>query len=211
MIVPIGEWVLWAACRQLKAWQEAGLPPLKASINVAPLQLQGDGFTHSLQSCLSQTGVRPEQLQFELTESTLMTNLDDSERLMKRLSGMNTSISIDDFGTGYSSLSYLSRFPVETLKIDRSFVITMTNDTNNAAIVNAIISLARGLNMKVVAEGVDSEEQLTFLRAFRCDTIQGFYFSRPVPASEVLSLVETSKPENYEGESAKTRTIGYAS
>lgn len=189
MIVAIGEWVLWTACRQLESWQSEGLTSLKMSVNVAPLQLQGDGFALTLQKCLSQTGLGPGQLELELTESTLMSNLDDSERLMKRLNDMHVSIAIDDFGTGYSSLSYLSRFPVSSLKIDRSFVITMTQNSNNAAIVSAITTLARSLDMSVVAEGVDSEEQLTFLRAYRCDTIQGFYFSRPVPAVEIPPLI----------------------
>ncbi|MCH9019543.1 MAG: PAS domain S-box protein [Proteobacteria bacterium] len=194
LIVPLGERVLDIACAQARAWREAGLPALDMAVNVSARQLHDDRLIATVERILADAELSPDRLKLELTESALMGDPEKTARTMAAFREMGIRLAVDDFGTGYSSLSYLSRFPIETLKIDRSFIITMTTDRNNAAIVEAIMSLAHSLEMKVIAEGVDADEQLTYLRAYRCDAIQGYIFSPPVPADEIPRLVEKGFP-----------------
>ena len=181
-IVPVGEWVLRTACKQIGAWQQAGMPPLQVAVNISARQFKHPGLLDAVTRVLTETGVSPKHLELELTESMLMEQLDASVILMQHLNELGVHLSIDDFGTGYSSLGYLKRFPIQKLKIDRSFVRDVTTDPNDAAIASAVIALAHSLQLKVVAEGVENEEQLSFLRERRCDQIQGYFFSRPLPA-----------------------------
>ena len=190
LIVPLGEWVLQTACVQVRAWRDAGILAVDIAVNVASQQLRNGTFAVTVERVLSETGVSPDRLKLELTESSLMVDAEEAAELMANFRKMGVHLVVDDFGTGYSSLSYLSRFPIETLKVDRSFIVSMTTDSNNAAIVNGIVSLAHSLDMTVVAEGVDAAEQLTYLRAYRCDMIQGYIFSPPVPADDIPPLIE---------------------
>lgn len=181
LIVPIGEWVLRTACAQNKAWQLPDRPALPIAVN-----LSGRQFA---QHNLAQTGLTPDLLELEITESTLIHDLQASIAMLHELNALGIAISIDDFGTGYSSLSYLKRFPINAIKIDQSFVRDIHTDPNDAAIVSAIIAMARSLGMKTIAEGVETTEQLTFLRSRECDLMQGYYFSRPVPADVITQML----------------------
>jgi diguanylate cyclase (GGDEF)-like protein/PAS domain S-box-containing protein len=180
LIVPIGEWVLRAACLQARKWQDEGLPAVRLAVNVSAVQFRQDGFRDLIKDVLRETGLAPEYLELELTESLLLTNADVVFSVLHELNDMGLKLAIDDFGTGYSSLSYLKQFRVDKLKIDRSFIRDIAIDPDDAAITIAIISMAKSLNLKVIAEGVESEEQMSFLRLHDCDEIQGYYFSRPL-------------------------------
>ncbi len=184
-ILPIGEWVLRNACAQAKAWQEAELPPLRMAVNVCVRQFLQQGFTESVGRVLEDTGLDSRWLELELTESTLMQNTQATVAVLNDLNAMGVRLSVDDFGTGYSSLAYLKRFPIDTLKIDGSFVCDITTDPNDAAIVKAIIAMAHSLDMRVVAEAVETEQQLAFLREHRCHEVQGYLVGRPLPAAEL--------------------------
>jgi diguanylate cyclase (GGDEF)-like protein len=192
MIVPIGEWVLRTACAQSKSWQEAGFAPLALAVNLSARQFQQQNLSEVVVLILQETGLNPHDLEMELTESSIMQNAESAVRTLGELKALGIKIAIDDFGTGYSSLGYLKRLPIDTLKIDRSFVRDVTADPDDAALVMAIITLAHNLRLKVVAEGVESEEQLSFLHLLRCDEWQGYLFSKPVPveAFEELLLQE---------------------
>jgi len=185
LIIPIGEWVLRTACAQARKWQDEGLPRVSVAVNVSAAQFRHEGFVATVRKVLSETGLDPRYLELELTESLLLSNADVSLSVLRQLRTMGLSLAIDDFGTGYSSLSYLKQFPVSKLKIDRSFVRDVATNADDAAITTAIISLAKNLNLLVVAEGVENEEQMSFLRAHRCDEIQGYYFSRPLNVNDV--------------------------
>jgi diguanylate cyclase (GGDEF)-like protein/PAS domain S-box-containing protein len=189
LIVPIGEWVLQTACAQCKAWQDAGLAPIRMAVNISARQFRQLDLADFVQRALQQTGCNPASLELEMTESVIIENADAAVTTMRQLSEMGVQLSIDDFGTGYSSLSYLKRFPISLLKIDQSFVRDITSDNDDAAIVKAIIALAHSMKLKVIAEGVETGEQLTFLRQQNCDQIQGYYFSRPLPAAQVETLL----------------------
>jgi len=191
LIVPIGEWALRTACQQARKWQENGLPLVPVAVNVSALQFRQEGFRELIQRVLRDTGLAAEYLQLELTESLLLSNVDLTFPVLQHLKEMGIELVIDDFGTGYSSLSYLRQFPVNKLKIDRSFVKHLRVNPDDAAITAAIISLAKNLNLRVVAEGVESEEQMSFLRQHYCDEIQGYYFSRPLPADEAARRLGT--------------------
>lgn len=186
LIVPIGEWVLRTACTQNKAWQTAGLPALPVAVNLSGRQFAELNLAQTITQILKQTGLSPDLLELEITEGTLIQNVQNSIAILHELNSLGIAISIDDFGTGYSSLSYLKRFPINAIKIDQSFVRDIYTDPNDAAIVSAIIAMARSLGMKTIAEGVETNEQLSFLRSHRCDLMQGYYFSKPVTA-EVIS------------------------
>src|SRR3989338_6561066 len=192
LIVPIGEWVLDTACVQNKAWQSAGYEPIKVSVNLSARQFQQPGLVETVQNALQKARLDPKYLELELTESLIMQNADTTVEILRQLSDMGVTLSIDDFGTGYSSLNYLKRFPIHRLKIDRSFVHDLVTDPDDAAIVKAIISMAHSLKLDVVAESVETQEQLEFLRQNGCDKMQGFIFSRPVP-SEVLTQLLSRK------------------
>jgi diguanylate cyclase (GGDEF)-like protein/PAS domain S-box-containing protein len=189
LIVPIGEWVLRTACAQCKAWQMAGLPALPVAVNLSGRQFAQLNLAQIVTEILTQTGLSPDMLELEITEGTLIQNIQASITMLNELNSLGIAISIDDFGTGYSSLSYLKRFPINAIKIDQSFVRDIYTDPNDAAIVSAIIAMARSLGMKTIAEGVETNEQLTFLRSRQCDQMQGYYFSRPVPAEVITQML----------------------
>jgi diguanylate cyclase (GGDEF)-like protein len=196
LIVPLGEWVLREACTQAKAWQ-ARQPGLRIAVNLSPRQFRQKHLVATIEKILHDTGLEPQLLELELTEGMLMHHADDTVRTLAQLHEMGVQLAIDDFGTGYSSLSYLKRFPIHTLKVDRSFVKDLIDDPDDAAIVTAIIAMARGLDLRVVAEGVETEGQASFLKSLACDLAQGFHFGRPVPASEFaarLGNALTTKP-----------------
>ena len=179
--MPIGKWVLHQACEQARVWAEAGLPPITTAVNVSATEFANENFLISLCSVLSATGMEPQSLQLELTESVLMKRTEASMRVLQYLREWGVKVAIDDFGTGYSSLSYLRRFSVDALKIDQSFVRQISAGGRDAAIVTAIISMARDLDLLVVAEGVETQEEAEFLRAHHCDEAQGYYFGKPMP------------------------------
>jgi diguanylate cyclase (GGDEF)-like protein/PAS domain S-box-containing protein len=183
LILPIGEWVLRTAVKQMKGWH-AEHGPLRVAVNLSARQFQQRDLTAMIERILEENDYPPELLDVEITESTAMQNADVSLAVMKRLKEMGVRISIDDFGTGYSSLSYLKRFPIDTVKIDQNFVRDLSDISNDGAIITAVISMARALNLRVVAEGVETEAQLAFLRRENCEVVQGFLHSRPVPAAE---------------------------
>ena len=186
LIVPVGAWVLAEACRQAKAWQAAGLPPLRVSVNLSSRQFRSEALAESVSEALRASGLAPQQLEIELTESLLVENVEHAMGVMGRLKAIGTALSIDDFGTGYSSLSYLKRFPIDSLKIDRSFVRDIATSPKDAAIVKAISALARELGIGLIAEGVEEPWQVGFLRAHHCTEMQGYLFSRALPPEKVI-------------------------
>jgi len=192
LIVPIGEWVLRSACVQTKAWHDAGLPRLRVSVNLSARQLRERDLVRTVNKALTESGLNPRCLELELTESMLQ-NVDTAEVILKDLHDVGVYLSIDDFGTGYSSLNYLKRFPIDNLKIDRSFVRDIISDPDDAAITDAIISMAHTLGIRVVAEGVETAEQLVFLHKHKCDLIQGYYFSKPLAAELFADLVRAGR------------------
>jgi diguanylate cyclase (GGDEF)-like protein/PAS domain S-box-containing protein len=203
LIVPIGKWVLRAACAQNKAWQDAGLPPFVVSVNVSVRQFRQDNLVQTIAQVLGETGLEARYLEVELTESAVMHDADQFIAMLGELSDLGVQIALDDFGTGYSSLSYLKRFPVDRLKVDRSFVQDIVTDSDDATIVRAIIALGHNLGLKVVAEGVETAQQLDFLRANHCDELQGFYFGRPLPAHDfVREFLQLPAPAEADGELA---------
>lgn len=189
LIVQIGAWVMRTACAQNKAWQDAGLPRLRVAVNLSARQFGAPDLLRSLESALHDTGLDPACLEIELTESLFMSDVTPAVELLHRMKALGVNLSIDDFGTGYSSFSYLSRFPIDVLKIDRSFVADITHDANDAAIVTSIIALAHNLKLAVIAEGVETREQLDYLRSHGCDEMQGYYFSKPLPVKEFEQLL----------------------
>jgi diguanylate cyclase (GGDEF)-like protein/PAS domain S-box-containing protein len=193
LIVEIGAWVMRAACAQNKAWQDAGLGKLRVAVNLSARQFGAAGLIDGIESVLHDTGLDPSCLEIELTESLFMSDVTPAVDLLHRMKALGIKLSIDDFGTGYSSLSYLSRFPIDVLKIDRSFVAQLTCDSSDAAIVTSIIALAHNLKLAVIAEGVETGEQLEYLRRHGCDQMQGYYFSRPLPADEFEQLLRQDR------------------
>jgi diguanylate cyclase len=184
LIIPIGRWVLQEACRQNKAWQDAGLAKLRVAVNISPVQFRQKDMLATVSAALASSGLAPDSLELELTESAVMHNPSEAIVTLEKLAAMGVHVSIDDFGTGYSSLTYLKRFPLKKLKIDRSFIREVLSDAQDAEIVRATIGLAHNLRLMVVAEGVENQHQLEFLRAFGCDEYQGYYISQPIPAEE---------------------------
>ena len=189
-IVEIGEWVLHTACKQNKVWQDAGLKPLRIGVNLSAVQFRQQDLVATLKRVLAETGLAPEYLDLELTESIIMQNAEETVTALNRLRDMGLRLSVDDFGTGYSSLGYLKRFPLQVIKIDRSFINDVPDDPDDTAITKAIIAMAHSLNLQVIAEGVETERQLAFLREQGCDEVQGYLFSRPLPAEDVVQLLE---------------------
>jgi diguanylate cyclase (GGDEF)-like protein/PAS domain S-box-containing protein len=186
LIVPIGEWVLRTACRQARKWQDKGLPAVSIAVNVSAVQFRQDGFCELIRRVLHETGLAPQYLELELTEGLLLLNADVTFSVLQELKALGLTLAIDDFGTGYSNFSYLKQFRVSKLKIDRSFVQDVAVNPDDGAIAGAIISMAKSLNLKVIAEGVENEAQMSFLRAHHCNEIQGYYFSKPLSAHEVV-------------------------
>jgi len=193
LIVPIGEMVLRMACKQNQAWLAAGYPPLKVAVNLSARQLKQTNIVQTVALILKETGLPADCLELELTESVLMDLSGNSMNIPHELKAMGVGFSIDDFGTGYSSLNYLKRLPVNTLKMDQSFVRDLTSDTNDAAIASAVIGLGHGLNLAVLAEGVETMGQLDHLRSLKCDRMQGFLFSKPLPPTEFEVLLKEQR------------------
>ena len=199
LIASIGEWVIKEACRQTRAWQLEGLDSLSISVNVSGEQFRLQNLKKVVQSALNSAGLDPRYLVIEVTESTIMGDLERSLDLLNDLKSLGVSLSIDDFGTGYSSLSYLKRFPLDELKIDQSFINQVHDSKEDAAIVEAIIALAKALDLKIVAEGVETSAQFSFLRQRGCDEIQGFLFSKPLPTDQFVSFVTQEQAKTATG------------
>jgi diguanylate cyclase (GGDEF)-like protein len=192
LIVPIGEWTLKVGCAQLKAWHELGFA-LSLAVNLSPRQFEQDNLLGKVIDTLNGTGLDPNYLELEVTEGSLMTNSAEAANTLGQLRDLGVKVSIDDFGTGFSSLAYLKRLPIDALKIDKSFVNDATTNPDDASLVMAIITLAHNLRLKVIAEGVETQEQLRFLHLLRCDQVQGFLFSKPLPAAEFEELLGRGK------------------
>jgi len=207
MIIPIGEWVLKTACAQARQWQDEGLPAFPVTVNVSAVQFRQESFLPVIEKTLHETGLPPQYLELELTESLLFSNSDVMLSVLRDLKDMGLKLSIDDFGTGYSSLSYLRQFPVYKLKIDRSFVQAMTLNPDDAAITSTIINMAKTLNLKVIAEGVETEQQILFLREHNCDEVQGYYFSKPLAAGDFGEKVRRTALVGFDS-SDSCRTAG---
>ncbi len=194
VILSIGNWVLRQACDQAQAWLDAGLPPTTMAVNVSAKEFRHENFLQGLAAILRETGLDPRALELELTESVLMKHAESAASILHAVRERGVQVAIDDFGTGYSSLSYLQKFPVDALKIDQSFVGRIATASDDASIVTAVISMARSLKLRVVAEGVETLEQTEFLKARLCDEAQGYYFSRPVPPEQFANLLRTGIP-----------------
>ena len=188
LIVPIVQWVLREACQQAQAWQNAGLSPTPVAVNISSLEFRHKDFLAAVRAILAETRLDPRYLELEVTESVLMQDVESTAAVLRALKSIGVLLAIDDFGTGYSSLNCLRQFPIDTLKIDQTFVRDSTTDPDAAAIVSAVISLARNLRLRVIAEGVETREQLAFLKARLCDEGQGHFFGRPIVAAEFAEL-----------------------
>lgn len=199
LIIPLGEWVLKKVCLQIKEWQERDLPEFRVSVNLSAVQFQQKNLVERISSIVKEAGVDPGYIELEITEGVLIDDEESAINILNQLKEIGMHISIDDFGTGYSSLSYLKRFPINTLKIDKSFIRDISTDPDDAAIAEAIIALGHSLRLNVIAEGVETQEQLSFLSPRGCDEVQGFYFSEPLPAPEIISLMK-AKHYVHEGE-----------
>jgi diguanylate cyclase (GGDEF)-like protein/PAS domain S-box-containing protein len=195
LIVPIGEWVLRQACEQAKRLQQIGAQPLSIAVNLSPRQFEDEGLVQLVADVLQETELEASLLELEITESMVMQNAEGSARLLRRLKEMGVRLAMDDFGTGYSSLAYLKRFPVDTIKIDRSFIQGVPDDDDDSKLTQAIIAMARSLELKTVAEGVESGVQAQFLREHDCDEIQGFFFSRPLPYAQLVEKLQAHAQE----------------
>jgi diguanylate cyclase (GGDEF)-like protein/PAS domain S-box-containing protein len=191
LILPIGTWVLREACQQAQAWVAAGLPMGTMAVNISAIQLREENFVDSVFAIFKETGLDPRLLEVELTESVLMKHAESTASILKALRARGVQVAVDDFGTGYSSLSYLRKFPIDALKIDQSFVNQITTVPDETIIVKAVISMGRSLKLRVIAEGVETQEQLAFLQAHQCDEAQGYYFSRPVLPQQFAKLLKT--------------------
>jgi EAL domain-containing protein (putative c-di-GMP-specific phosphodiesterase class I) len=189
VILSIGTWVIDSACRQIREWLDQGLQALRVSVNVSAVQFKAGDLDTVLNQALKRYGVDPHYLELELTESMLMENPDKVVETLEKLKMIGVKLSLDDFGTGYSSLAYLSRFPLDALKIDQSFIRDIIVKQEATTLADSIIALAQRMRLRVVAEGVETEEQLLFLRERDCDELQGYYFSRPLPAAEFTEIL----------------------
>jgi diguanylate cyclase (GGDEF)-like protein/PAS domain S-box-containing protein len=207
LILPIGEWVLRTACSQARKWQDEGLPAVTVAVNISAVQFRQEGFCELIKRVLRETGLAPQYLELELTESILLANAEVMLSVVQELKAMGVTLAIDDFGTGYSSFSYLRQFQVSTLKIDRSFVRDVALNPDDAAITTAIISMAKSLNLKVIAEGVEDEAQMSFLRAHQCDEIQGYYFSKPLAVDKVAEKLLSTAVHALSADDGLIRTV----
>jgi diguanylate cyclase (GGDEF)-like protein len=207
LIVPIGEWVVRTACSQARKWQDEGLPNMTVAVNVSAVQFRQEGFCELIRSVLRETGLAPQYLELELTETLLLANADVTLSVLRELKSMGLTLAIDDFGTGYSNFTSLRQFGVSKLKIDRSFIRDVATKSDDAAITTAIISMAKSLNLKVIAEGVEDEAQMSFLRAHRCDEIQGYYFSKPLEVDKVADKLRGNIAEIQAGRELAANNI----
>jgi diguanylate cyclase (GGDEF)-like protein/PAS domain S-box-containing protein len=190
LILPIGRWVLREACRQSRAWLDAGLPPMPMAVNISAIEFRSEDFVESIRAVLKETRLDPQCLELELTESVLMKHAESTVSMLQALKSIGVQLAVDDFGTGYSSLSYLRQFPIDSLKMDQSFVHEISSKSDDAVIVSAVISMGNSLKKRVIAEGVETREQLDFLTAAGCEEAQGYYFSAPMEADEFATLLE---------------------
>ena len=195
MIVPIGTWVIKTACAQNVAWQRAGLPCVPMAVNLSARQVFDVNLLQDVTDILERTGMDPTLLELEITESMLMSNVEKATRVLKSLKAMGIRLALDDFGTGYSSLSNLKRFPIDTIKVDRSFIRDLPGDAEDKGITQAIIAMGRTLNLTVIAEGVETSAQADFLREHACDQFQGNYFSKPLPPADLARLLRTQRSQ----------------
>ncbi len=202
LILPIGVWVLRNACAQNRAWQAMGLPPIRVSVNISARQFRQIELVRTVREILDETGLDPAWLELEITESSIMYDIEAVIEILQQLNTMGVRLAIDDFGTGYSSLSYLKRLPVSTLKIDQSFVRDIITDHNDAAIATSVIALARSMGLEVIAEGVEAPEQIAFLQAKGCYRGQGYYFSRPLTVDDFTAWYRRTEVRT-EGDSAE--------
>jgi EAL domain-containing protein (putative c-di-GMP-specific phosphodiesterase class I) len=196
LILPIGNWVLREACKQARTWLNGGLPLSTMAVNISAMEFRDEHFLEGIFDILEETGLDSKCLELELTESVLMKRAESTESILKTLRARGVQVAVDDFGTGYSSLSYLRKFPIDALKIDQSFVRQITTAPDETSIVTAIISMGRSLNLRVVAEGVETQTELAFLQAHQCEEAQGYFFSRPVPAAQFAALLKTGVSES---------------
>ena len=197
MIIPIGEWAMRTACRQLREWHAQGLETLRMAVNISAVQLQQRDMVDVVRSALAENQIAPHRLELEITESAAMLNFELTMKVLRELRALGVGVAVDDFGTGQSSLTYLKHFPIDTVKIDKEFLRDVTADETAAAIVSYVINLAHTLQLNVVAEGVETEEQYTFLRHYGCDQMQGYLFSQPLPASEILPYLRRMPPRPH--------------
>lgn len=197
LITAIDNWVMRTACCQIRSWEDEGIKPVRVAVNLSGRNFMQNKVLSMVENCLDLSGINPEYLELEITEGVLMKNADETVETLNSLKRMGLKLSIDDFGTGYSSLSYLQRFPLDMLKIDRSFVSDVTTNRNNAAIVSAIIALACSLSLDVLAEGVETEEQRNFLQAHRCSFMQGYLFSNPIAADKMAAMLKELQSVKY--------------
>ena len=196
LILPIGAWVLREACKQAQAWIDAGLPAMTMAANVSAMEFRDKNFLAGLVAILAETGFNPRLLELELTESVLMKHAASTAIILRTLRESGVRVAVDDFGTGYSSLSYLQKFPIDAVKIDQSFIRQISTAGDDTTIVKAVIGMARGLKLRVIAEGVETAEEVAFLRAYRCEEAQGYFFSRPVPPQEFAMLLKNGMPKS---------------
>jgi len=195
LILPIGNWVLREACRQARAWLDAGLPPTSMAVNISAMEFRNEAFLEGVFTILKETGFDAQYLELELTETALMRHVESTETILRELRARGVQLAVDDFGTGYSSFSYLRRFPIDALKIDQSFIRQITTTPDEKAIVAAVITMCRSLKMRVIAEGVETHEEMAFLQAHHCDEAQGYYFGRPMPPQDFAKLLESGISE----------------
>ncbi|MEA5582795.1 EAL domain-containing response regulator [Nodularia harveyana UHCC-0300] len=193
LIIDLGQWVLETVCKQIKIWQDIGVISLNISVNISALELNNPDLVKNLRYFLNINNLSPKCLEIEITESMIMQNINSAIATMKELKKLGVRIAVDDFGTGYSSLVYLSNLPIDTLKIDRYFIHNVDNDSQKYAIAKALIEMGQNLNLQVIAEGVETESELSFLRENNCDAMQGFLFSRPLPASELENFLWSNR------------------
>ncbi|HYL71868.1 MAG TPA: EAL domain-containing protein, partial [Candidatus Dormibacteraeota bacterium] len=208
LIDSIGEWVVREGCRQARAWQDQGLPPLRVAVNLSAFQFRHGNLLHMIRDALTAANLEPRYLEVEITESALMSDPEESVAILEQLSRIGVVVSVDDFGTGYSSMSYLRRFPIDKLKIDRGFIAELMSRADDASIVKAIVALAHSLHLKVVAEGVETNDQLALLKSLGCDQYQGYQFSPAVPAPKFAELLREShaKSEKIDPEAERTHS-----
>jgi EAL domain-containing protein (putative c-di-GMP-specific phosphodiesterase class I) len=195
LIVPIGKWVLRTVCLQSIAWQKQGLPALSIAVNMTARQFLDEQLLNDVATILQETGMAPQLLEIELNESLLIHDVENTMRILTGLKGIGVRIAVDDFGTGYSSLAMLQRFPLDTIKIDRSLMRDFLGTTDHTGLADAIIAMGKSLSLTVVAQGVETKEQADHLRAHACDELQGFYFKKPLPVDEFTLLLQTQATE----------------